>query len=117
MVGVVTTPRLPVAGGDHNFNRADHQLQPVTTLPTTRHAPVLARRTSYFARSWYSPVLGLTFTLSPVPTNSGTCTVTPFSSFAGFVDAVFVAVFITGAVSTTSSTSEFGSLMPTGRPS
>jgi len=37
--------------------------------------------------------------LSPVATNSGTFTITPFSSFAGFDDAVFVAVFITGFVS------------------
>ena len=49
-------------------------------------------------------------------TNSGTLIVTPFSSFAGFVDAVFVAVFITGAVSTISSIKEFGSWMPIGRP-
>ena len=48
----------------------------------------------------YSPVLGFTRTFSPVEMNSGTFTVTPFSSFAGFVDAVFVADFITGAVST-----------------
>ena len=68
----------------------------------------------YFARSWYSPVFGLTRTLSPVPMNSGTLTVAPFSSFAGFCDAVFVAVFITGDVSTTSSVSEFGRRMPTG---
>jgi hypothetical protein len=49
--------------------------------------------------------------------NSGTLIVTPFSSFAGLLEEVFVAVFITGAVSTTSSVSEFGSLMATGRPS
>src|ERR671914_202794 len=70
-----------------------------------------------FARSRYSPVFGFTLTRSPVPMNSGTFTVTPFSNFAGFDDAVFVAVFITGAVSTISSTSELGSRMPTGRPS
>src|SRR5215207_11250381 len=57
----------------------------------------------------YSPVPGFTRILSPVATNSGTFTVTPFSSLAGFVDAVFVAVFITGFVSTISSVSELGS--------
>src|SRR6202165_2139178 len=66
----------------------------------------------YFARSIYSPVFGFTRTFSPVLTTSGTLTVTPFSSLAGFVDAVFVAVFITGAVSTISSTIEFGSWIP-----
>ena len=63
----------------------------------------------YFARSMYSPVVGFTRTFSPVLMNSGTFTVTPFSSVAGFVDAVLVAVFMTGAVSTTSSVSVFGS--------
>src|SRR5215211_5798697 len=91
---------------DLHFNSAVSSYQPQQIL-----------RCAHFARSWYSPVDGFTFTLSPVPTNSGTLIVTPFSSFAGFDDAVFVAVFITGAVSTTSSTSEFGILMPTGFPS
>ena len=36
----------------------------------------------------YSPVDGFTRTRSPTETNSGTFTVTPFSSLAGFVDAV-----------------------------
>jgi hypothetical protein len=36
-------------------------------------------------------------------------TVTPFSSFAGLNDAVFVADFITGEVSTIVSSIEFGS--------
>ena len=40
----------------------------------------------------YSPVFGFTRTFSPVFTNSGTLIVTPFSSLAGLVDAVFVAV-------------------------
>src|SRR5436309_13619916 len=71
----------------------------------------------HLARSWYSPVFGFTRILSPVPMNSGTFTVAPFSSFAGFCDAVFVAVFMTGDVSTTSSVSEFGKRMPTGLPS
>jgi hypothetical protein len=47
----------------------------------------------------YSPVLGFTRTRSPDAMNSGTLIVTPFSSSAGFELAVFVAVFITGAVS------------------
>src|SRR3982751_3820566 len=70
-----------------------------------------------FARSMYSPVVGFTRILSPVATNSGTFTVTPFSNFAGFDDAVFVAVFITGLVSTIVSVIEFGSRTPIGRPS
>jgi hypothetical protein len=63
----------------------------------------------YLALSMYSPVFGLTRTFSPVFTNSGTLIVTPFSSFAGFADAFFVAVFITADVSITSRTIEFGS--------
>ena len=39
----------------------------------------------------YSPVFGLTRIFSPLLTNSGTFTVTPFSSFAGLLDAFFVA--------------------------
>ena len=74
-------------------NRLNSANQPLTRSRTARFRP-------YFARSMYSPVVGLTRILSPVATNSGTFTVTPFSSFAGFVDAVFVAVFITGFVST-----------------
>src|SRR5579871_643935 len=70
---------------------------------------------SYQARSRYSPVSGFTRTFSPVRTNSGTLTVTPFSSFAGFVDAVLVALFITGAVSVISRVSEFGNRIPIGR--
>src|SRR5687767_15104474 len=85
-------------------------------LSYSHHGPTKLHGYS-FARSWYSPVEGFTLTLSPVPMNSGTFTVTPFSSFAGFCDAVFVAVFITGEVSTTSSVSEFGSRIATGRPS
>ena len=49
--------------------------------------------------------------------NSGTCTVTPFESFAGLVLAVFVAVFITGEVSTTLSSITDGSSIAIGRPS
>src|SRR3954463_10578440 len=73
--------------------------------------------TPYFARSMYSPVPGLTRILSPVATNSGTFTVTPFSSFAGLLDAVFVAVFMTGFVSTIVSVIEFGRRTPIGAPS
>src|ERR1041385_2547722 len=69
------------------------------------------------ARSWYSPIVGFTRILSPVLMNSGTLIVTPFSSLAGFDDAFFVAVFMTGAVSTISRVSEFGRRMPIGRPS
>ncbi len=78
---------------------------------------VLCSQCSYLARSIYSPVFGFTRTFSPVFTNSGTLIVTPFSSFAGFADAVFVAVFITGAVSTISNVSDAGSWMPIGFPS
>src|SRR5688500_7071242 len=74
--------------------------------PAKSNQPVKAD--PYFARSMYSPVVGLTRTFSPVLMNSGTLTVTPFSRVAGLVDAVFVAVFMTGAVSTTSSVSVFG---------
>src|ERR671916_1158861 len=88
---------------DHEFNQHRPWHQPA------------AEAAQAFARSRYSPVFGFTRTRSPVPMNSGTFTVTPFSSLAGFDDAVFVAVFITGAVSTISSTSELGSRMPTGR--
>ncbi len=49
--------------------------------------------------------------------NSGTCTVTPFDNLAGLVLAVFVAVFITGDVSTTCSSITDGSSMAMGRPS
>src|SRR5690606_40153469 len=62
------------------------------------HTPSVVRLQS-FARSMYSPVFGFTRTRSPVAMNSGTLIVTPFSSTAGFELAVFVAVFITGAVS------------------
>src|ERR687894_163653 len=89
---------------DHEFNQDGPGHQPA------------AEAAQPFARSRYSPVVGFTRTRSPVPMNSGTFTVTPFSSFAGFADAVLVAVFITGAVSTISSTSELGSRIPTGRP-
>ena len=77
--------------------------------PARRSQPPSTRNpATYFARSRYSPVAGFTRTFSPVLRNSGTFTVTPFSSVAGLVEAVFVADFITGAVSTISSTSEFG---------
>ncbi len=48
--------------------------------------------------------------------NSGTWMVTPLLSFAGFVLAVLVAVFMMGAVSTTSSSAVAGSRMAIGRP-
>src|SRR5207249_6159771 len=65
---------------------------------------LLPLRRAYFARSRYCPDRGSTRTFSPGLMNSGTCTVTPFESFAGFVLAVFVAVFITGDVSDRKST-------------
>src|SRR5687767_13694788 len=85
---------------DHDFKQDGRVYQPADEPADT---PGQA-----FARSRYSPVFGFTRTRSPVPMTSGTLTVTPFSSFAGFDEAVFVAVFITGAVSTVSSTSELG---------
>ena len=48
--------------------------------------------------------------------NSGTWMVTPLLSRAGLVLAVLVAVFMTGAVSTTSSSVTAGSSMAMGRP-
>ena len=54
---------------------------------------------------------------APVAMNSGTFTVTPFASFAGLLEAVLVAVFMTGAVSTISCTTYCGRSMPIGRPS
>src|SRR5665213_1079814 len=71
----------------------------------------------YFARSRYSPVFGFTRMRSPELMNSGTFTDTPFSSFAGFVDADFVADRITGAVSTIVSSMAFGRSIAIGRPS
>lgn len=70
--------------------------------------PHMSVPTQSFARSRYSPVLGFTRTRVPCSMNSGTFTVTPFSSFAGFDEAVFVAPRTTGVVSTISNTSEFG---------
>jgi hypothetical protein len=43
-------------------------------------------------------------------------TETPFESLEGLVDAVLIALFITGAVSTISNTSALGSSTPIGRP-
>ena len=40
-------------------------------------------RTTHFARSRYSPVLGFTRIFSPDEMNSGTFTVAPFASLAG----------------------------------
>ena len=48
--------------------------------------------------------------------NSGTWMVTPLLSLAGLVLAVLVAVFMVGAVSTTSSSAVAGSWMEIGRP-
>ena len=93
-------------------------MTPTTTkTKTTMQSPrPSAEARCYFTRSRYSPVFGFTRTRSPLLTNSGTFTVTPFSSRAGFVDAVFVADFITGEVSTIASSIAFGSSMPIGRP-
>jgi len=48
--------------------------------------------------------------------NSGTWMVTPLLSLAGLVLAVLVAVFMIGAVSTTSSSAVAGSMIAIGRP-
>ena len=63
----------------------------------------------YLARSRYTPSRGFTRTRSPSPMNSGTWIVTPLLSLAGLVLAVLVAVFMIGAVSTTSSSATAGS--------
>src|SRR2546425_13021000 len=82
-----------------------------------RIVPLPSPRSLYFALSKYSPDRGSTLTVSPGEINSGTCTVTPLDNFAGLVLAVFVAVFITGDVSTTFSSITDGSSMAMGRPS
>src|SRR6185437_1560416 len=98
-----STPYAPHAPTSHQSPATSHQL-PVTTY-------------RYLALSRYSPVFGFTRILTPDGMNSGMSTVTPFSSFAGLKLAVFVADRITGDVSTMSSSIEFGSSMPIGRPS
>src|SRR5678816_4442023 len=100
-------PRHRVGDEEFHSNCPAESNQPLRRQPLDQWLPVATR--CYFARSMYSPVVGFTRTFSPTLMNSGTFTVTPLSSFAGFVDAVFVAVFMTGAVSTTSSVSVFGS--------
>ena len=54
---------------------------------------------------------------SPVLTKSGTCTVAPVSSFAGFVTFETVSPLTPGSVSTTSSSTDAGSDTPDGLPS
>src|SRR3954468_2029285 len=98
-----TDDRLRVHAGSRNGQRPSHQLLPVCR--------------AYFARSRYWPERGRTRPFAPGLINSGTCTVTPFDSFAGFVLAVFVAVFITGDVSPTLSSITDGSSIAIGRPS
>src|SRR2546426_11335369 len=76
----------------------------------------LLRCERYFARSRYLPSRGSTRTRWPSLMKSGTCTVTPFESLAGFVLAVFVALRMTGDVSTTSSSITEGRSIAMGRP-
>src|SRR2546422_10060389 len=75
----------------------------------------LLRVERYFARSRYLPSRGSTRTRWPSLMKSGTCTVTPFESLAGFVLDVFVALSITGDVSTTSSSFIVGRSIARGR--
>ncbi len=51
--------------------------------PLTRLAPRRHRYPTSQARVRYSPVRVSTFSVSPVSTNSGTCTTRPVSSVAG----------------------------------
>src|SRR5690348_4258469 len=84
--------------GESKRNRAGRALQGTrgpgrgtrSSLFASRVPTTASRALQSFARSRYSPVDGFTRTRSPVAMNSGTFTVTPFSSFAGFDDAVFV---------------------------
>ena len=54
---------------------------------------------------------------SPMFTKSGTCTVAPVSSFAGFVTFETVSPFTPGSVSATESSIDDGSWRPDGLPS
>src|SRR5574341_879560 len=95
--------------------RDREQRVPLGSRTTTARG--LGEDPSYLTRSRYEPSVGSTLTLSPICTNGGTCTVTPVSSFAGLYEALAVAPFIDGSVSTTSKSTLDGGLMPIGLPS
>jgi hypothetical protein len=73
------------SNGDTHGNQSAFELQ-AGAGSTFRVEP--ARLAQSFARSRYSPVVGFTRTRVPCSMNSGTFTTTPFSSFAGFDEAV-----------------------------
>src|SRR5918996_572450 len=76
----------------------------------------LATRGHAFTRSMYSPDRVSTFTRSPSPTKSGTCTTTPVSRVAGFSAFVLVSPFVAGFVCVTDRVIEAGRSTEIGTP-